>query len=171
MLKLLIQLREGRKADLERHVEEINALLRPPQNLESGDESQSETESAETKSWEGISEHLKVDREAEYIDEDRYTTVTIEAMDASREGLHKPDGDGQPNDAGGRNRRDQDDRTANEGDNVDEKRQWTREMPKDKPDRPKKKKKFRYESKGERRLARVKQKMRNSKRASTRRAA
>jgi ribosomal RNA-processing protein 17 len=170
VLKLLIQLREERKADLERHVEDINALLRPLQNLEGSEESQSETESAGANSWEGISAPPKVDREAEYVDEGRYTTVTVEAMEVSREGLHKADDNGQRNDAGGRNR--QGDRAANEGDNRDEKRKWTREKPKDKADRPKKKnKKFRYESKGERKLARVKQKLRNKKQASARRAA
>jgi ribosomal RNA-processing protein 17 len=142
--------------------------------LESSEESQSETESAETNSWEGISENPKGDGEAEYIDEDRYTTVTVEAINVSREGLHKAgDDDGQHHDAGGRNRQGRGGRAANEGDHMDEQPKWVREKPKDKPDRPKKKtnKKFRYESKGERKLARVKQKMRSSERASARRAA
>jgi hypothetical protein len=56
---------------------------------------------------------------------------------------------------------------------MDGQPKWVGEKPRDKPDRRGKKttKKFRYESKGERKLARVKQKMRSSKRARARRAA
>jgi ribosomal RNA-processing protein 17 len=43
----------------------------------------------EEEDWEGIEEPPAVDYEAEYIDEDKYTTVTVEEMDASREGLLK----------------------------------------------------------------------------------
>jgi ribosomal RNA-processing protein 17 len=39
--------------------------------------------------WEGIEEPPAVDYEAEYIDEDKYTTVTVEEIDSSREGLRK----------------------------------------------------------------------------------
>lgn len=39
--------------------------------------------------WEGFAEPLPVDYEAEYIDEDKYTTVTVEEMDPSREGFFK----------------------------------------------------------------------------------
>lgn len=35
----------------------------------------------------GMEEEL--DREEEYVDEDRFTTVTVEAVDVSRDGLHK----------------------------------------------------------------------------------
>ena len=169
---ILGQLREERKADLERHVQEVNALLQPLQEDESDGEGQSESDSAQADSWDGVSEILGLDHEAEYVDEDRYTTVTIEAMDLSKAGLHKAEDD-QRTDGGV----DQDSKRENGGVTVGgkdlvERRKWTRDKPKERPDHPKKKKqKFRYESKGERKVARVKQKMRNSKQASARRAA
>ena len=164
-----IQLREERKADLERHVQEVNTFLQP---LQDEGESESEPESREAESWDGISEPPNVDYEAEYVDEDRYTTVTVEAMDLSKVGLHiaeeklhkqdRVDGDGQ----------DWSDGVTGRGKNMNEKRKWTREKPKERQDHPKKKKKkFRYECKGERKAARVKDKMRKSKQATARRAA
>jgi ribosomal RNA-processing protein 17 len=172
LLTFLIKLREERKADLERHVQEVNALLKPLEDAENGEESQSEAESRETNSWNGISESPKLDRQAEYVEEDRYTTVTIEAMDVSKEGLLKADDDQQDKDAGDEDSQGEDNRAVKERNDLDKKRKWSREKPKDRLDRPKKKKKkFRYESKAERKVVRVKQKMRNSKQASARRAA
>src|SRR3954464_7489240 len=52
-----------------------------------GEKSESEDENEEE--WDGIEEPPAVDYEAEYIDEDKYTTVTVEEMDPSREGLLK----------------------------------------------------------------------------------
>lgn len=49
----------------------------------------SDEKEADEDDWEGIEEPPAVDYEAEYIDEDKYTTVTVEEMDASREGLLK----------------------------------------------------------------------------------
>jgi ribosomal RNA-processing protein 17 len=171
LITCFIQLREERKADLERHVQEVNTFLQPQQDTETESESESKPESREVESWDGISEPPNVDYEAEYVDEDRYTTVTVDAMDLSKEGLHMAEEDLRK-----QNRVDQDGRGGSDGitgkgEIVGEKRKWTREKPKERQDRPKKKKKFRYESKGERRAARVKDKMRKSKKASARRAA
>lgn len=55
---------------------------------DAGDLSEMEDEKEE-EDWEGIEEPPAVDYEAEYVDEDKYTTVTVEEMDASREGLLK----------------------------------------------------------------------------------
>lgn len=147
-------------------------MLRPLQDGERGEESQSDTESWEKRSWDGIAEPLKLDCEAEYVDVDRFTTVTIEAMDVSKEGLHKADDDQRDKDAADGDSQSEVNRATKQVKDLNEKRKWTREKPKDKLDGPKKKKKkFRYESKGERKVTRVKQKMRNSKQASARRAA
>ena len=167
-----MQLRDERKADLERHVQNVNALLHSPQEDEDDLESQSGLKSQEGDSWDGLSETPKVDHEAEYVDEDRYTTVVIEAMDLSKEGLRKADEDDRGD--GGVDEEDKgEDSRLSTGGKFGEKRKWTKDKPKEKVDRlkKKKKKKFRYESKGERRIARVKQSMRNSKQASARRAA
>jgi ribosomal RNA-processing protein 17 len=166
-----MQLREERTADLERHVQEINALLQPLRDIETESESESKPESREAESWDGISEPPNVDYEAEYVDEDRYTTVTVDTMDLSKEGLHMAEEDLRKQDGVDKDGRGGSDGVAGMGGNVGEKRKWTREKPRERQDRPKKKKKFRYESKGERKAARVKDKMRKSKKASARRAA
>lgn len=170
LMTRFIQLREERKADLERHVQEVNTFLQPLQDIETQSKSESEPESREAESWDGISEPPNVDHEAEYVDEDRYTTVTVEAMDLSKEALHMAEEDLRKQEKVDKDGRSGSDRVTGKGENVGEKRKWTREKPKERQDRPKKKK-FRYESKGERRAARVKDKMRKSKKASARRAA
>lgn len=111
------------------------------------------------KEWEGIEEPPAVDYEAEYIDEDKYTTVTVEEMDPSREGLRK---------------------SVREEDSEEEKEEPAKPTtePEEKPkktwkkstDKPKKKKKqFRYESKQDRKLTLAKQRLSKSKKAAARR--
>ena len=105
------------------------------------------------------------DHEAEYIDEEKYTTVTVEEMDVSREGLHKLD---RVEDNGSED--DEQHNEVNERPNADSRRKWTRETPRDKVQKPrKKKKKFRYENKAERKQARLKEKAKNSRQAQARR--
>jgi ribosomal RNA-processing protein 17 len=172
LMMCFIQLREERKADLERHVQEANTFLQPLQDIETEGESENEPESREAESWDGISEPPNVDHEAEYVDEDRYTMVTVEAMDLSKVGLHIAEENLRKQDRVDEDGQDGSNRVTGKGENMNEKRKWTREKPKERQDHPKKKKKkFRYESKGERKAARVKDKMRKSKQATARRAA
>lgn len=78
-----------------------------------------------------------IDQEEEFVDEDKYTTVTIESVGISKHGFEKRGGEDEP-EAGQK-----------------EKREWTKERPKS--NKPKKKKiKFRYETKAERKAERVK---------------
>jgi ribosomal RNA-processing protein 17 len=84
-----------------------------------------------------------VDHEEEYIDEDRYTTVTIESVAVSRDGFEKPPKAGEDNE--------QDEAVPPQGDNPENGESKAKE-PK------KKKKKFRYETKFERQLTDRKQK-------------
>ena len=68
-------------------MEAVNALLVEAKTpgIDDSDDSKDEV-------WNGISDDHPlelIDHEAEYIDEDRYTTVTVEAVDVSKEGLHK----------------------------------------------------------------------------------
>ncbi|KAI9833452.1 MAG: hypothetical protein M1819_003610 [Sarea resinae] len=141
-------LREERKADLQRHVETVNAMLRKA----NGEDEESDKGSSENEEWGGFEEPPPVDHEAEYIDEDRYTTVTVEEMDLSKEGLHQDerkaeeagDEDGKTKVADG----------SSKAENTTKKRIWS----KDRPDKPKKKKKkFRYESKADRKVTRRKE--------------
>lgn len=159
-------MRDERKADLERHVAEVNALLDPPEAVD-GDGSDDDGDTAEE--WNGAEEVPPIDHEAEYIDEDKYTTVTVEAMDLSKEGLHKVEQEGRKQEeevVPEVEEKDAEPRDATEP----KKRTWTKEKPKDRADKPKqKKKKFRYETKSERKFTRMKQGARNSREAKARR--
>jgi len=151
-VRLREQMREQRREDLDKHVAEFNAELRK-QNPDLSDlESDAEVvDSGKQEEWEGIDENESVAQEDEYVDEDKYTTVTVEPM-------------------GGMSEEDEDQDTrhstqaAAHGDKgtagVTKKRPWSKSasdangVSKPKP----KKKKFRYESKAERAMTRKKQK-------------
>lgn len=120
------------------------------------------SEQEEEDDWNGIEEPPAVDYEAEYIDEDKYTTVTVEEMDASREGLLKSA---------------QEDDTDNEEEKpkpVESKEADTKTAKKRKPRSAaseaarKKKRNFRYESKEVRRETMRKQRNVKSKKAKAR---
>lgn len=116
--------------------------------------------------WSGISdaEPPPIDHEAEYIDEDKYTTVTVEAMDVTREGLFKAE----------QQEVKEDEKKAadtSEEPTSDKKRKWTKDKPKDAAHKTKKKKRnFRYESKAERKATRSKERSKNHKQARERRS-
>jgi ribosomal RNA-processing protein 17 len=98
--------------------------------------------------------------DAEYVDEDKYTTVTVEAMDNSADDEEPADVVGVPGKAAD---------AATRKDEVEKKkRPWAKG--KDGEDKKRvKKKKFRYESKAERSLTRQKQKSKSSAAAKARR--
>ncbi|KAL8692012.1 MAG: hypothetical protein Q9224_004048 [Gallowayella concinna] len=169
-------LRENRRADLEKHVEAVNAAVRDAENTfevkGSGDE--------EKKSWDDLEElwnelegPVKVDREDDYLDEDKHTVVTVEAVDISHEGLQKrqegSDGEdidppatkhtvvdiGKASDA------------STEKTNLD-KRSRSNASLKSQP--KKKRKKFRYENKAERKVTRMKERSGGKAKAKERRS-
>lgn len=118
--------------------------------------------------WTGLTdrEPPPIDHEAEYIDEDKYTTITIETMDVTREGLFKAEQDGDQEEASGEKGP-----VASERPSEKKKRQWTKKKPKDEAHKHKKKKRnFRYESKAERKMTRTKERSKNRKQARERRA-
>lgn len=150
-------------------MQEVNALLKPLAALD-GSEDEKENSNAEAE-WSGLSdpEPEPVDHEAEYIDEDKYTTVTVEAMDVTREGLFKAEQDeteekGQSQEA--------DDSKPEDPSTEKKKRIWSKAKPKDGAEKPRRKRKrnFRYEGKVERKMARSKEKARNHKQARERRS-
>ena len=118
----------------------------------------------EEEDWEGIEEPPAVDYEAEYVDEDKYTTVTVEEMDASREGLLKA-------------------ARGEDSENEEEKKhpvESTEDETKTKKRKPrnaasqaarKKKRNFRYETKVERKQTMLKQRAVKAKRAKARKGA
>jgi ribosomal RNA-processing protein 17 len=137
--------------------------------LDNGDTDEEVEDGEDAEDWEGIAdpEPPPVDHEAEYVDEDKYTTVTVEAMDVTREGLFKADQEEQedPTKDGG----EMPDPAAAEPQPEKKKRIWSKDNPKDKTHKPKKKRNFRYESKAERKVTRTKQRSKSSKQARERR--
>lgn len=106
--------------------------------------------------WNGIEEAEEavpiIDHEEEYVDEDRYTTVTVEEVDISKEGLHKlADEEGDETMEAEESKKAKDEKV---------KKTW--------PKKPRKQK-FRYESKAERKFTRGKQKAGNKTKADARR--
>ncbi|KAM0204300.1 hypothetical protein ACHAPA_007777 [Fusarium lateritium] len=146
-LEMRKQIREERKRDVEEHVETVNRLLR---ESEAAGAVGLESEEEEGEEWDGFPDQPQldiVDHEEEYIDEDRYTTVTVESVSVTRDGLHKPQVD------------DPEKEEDKKEEPKDDKTEKSRREPK------KKKKKFRYESKFDRQLTNRKQKIKRAKRA------
>ncbi|OHE95906.1 nucleolar protein 12 [Colletotrichum orchidophilum] len=138
------QIRQERQREVEDHVNAVSALLKEAQAADSdGDQ---EINGEDFEEWDGIDEPAKdqvgiVDYEDEYIDEDRYTSVKVEAISVTRDGLEKIHQDGDEEENGS-----QDESKANKAasDSKPIKSKDRKEWPK--------KKKFRYETKLERSL-------------------
>ena len=145
-------MREERKKELEAHVEAVNAILND------GWIPDEEADAWEGE-WGGISDDDEVvvpelvDHEEEYIDEDKYTIVTVEEVDVSRGGLQRVVDEES-----------EDTLEAEVQPVKKEEEKKTKQWPK-KP----RKKKFTYESKAERKITRGKQKAGNKARADARR--
>ncbi|EAQ86451.1 hypothetical protein CHGG_07704 [Chaetomium globosum CBS 148.51] len=144
------QIREERKQAVEDHVQAINKILREAEHAGTGDQDQNDSEGE----WGGLSDtdipEAPIDMEEEYIDEDKYTTVTVEAVSVDRDGLHKPELEKPSEDAGPK----QEGASAEEDSKKDAKR----------PKYPaKKNKKFRYENKFERAVEARKQRSKRRK--------
>jgi len=147
-------MREQRKTDLESHLKQFNAELRkqnPDLPSESEDDDEEEGEEA---TFEGFGAVDDVDgQEDEYVDEDKYTTVTVEAMGGSDDEEDKSAHVPKP----------EEDPTAFA---KPKKRPTTKEGK-----LKQKRRNFRYETKAERKVTRDKQKKRNHKEAANRREA
>ncbi|KAF6227419.1 hypothetical protein HO133_008863 [Letharia lupina] len=164
-------LREGRKADLEKHVQAVNSMIREADGVAS--DSSEEGVEGEGELWDGIKDNHDplVDHEDEYMDDDRFTTVTVEAVDVSKDGLQKAIQDAEnEGEASGTDRPDGKPQgtTALQGRTGSEKgkRVWTKEAP---SGPRKRKKKFRYENKAERKATRYKERSGNKAKAKARR--
>jgi ribosomal RNA-processing protein 17 len=148
-------LREERRQELEAHVEAVNALLAEANTpgIDDSDDSKDEV-------WDGIPDDHPlepIDHEAEYIDEDRYTTVTVEAVDVSKEGLRKIAEDEDTEEVDSRDHKISVD--ATETKTGANRKIWPKKT----------RKKFRYESKAERKVTKGKQKAGNKAKADARR--
>ncbi|KAH7166243.1 nucleolar protein 12-domain-containing protein [Dactylonectria macrodidyma] len=141
-IELRKQARDDRRREVEEHVSTVNRLLQ--ESEVAGSVEQGSDDSADE--WDGFPDQPNldiVDHEEEYIDEDRYTTVTVESVSVSRDGLYKPQVEEVEEET--------DNRDTKEGEEEDSR-----------PERPKKKKKkFRYETKIERQLTERKRRMKS----------
>ena len=154
-------MRDERKADLEKHVEAVNAMVKGDVYGSDRKDDDWEVREEGTGEWDGISEVPDVDREEKYIDEDKFTVVTVEAVEVGKEGLHKvrdkDEGDG--------------DDVEPQGDEGSDRRMaktsWANQRPAGGV--KKKKKKFRYESKAERKSTRRKERTGSKAKAKMRR--
>jgi len=108
------------------------------------------SQNSDLEEWSGIQDatvEQAIDEEEEYIDEDRYTTVTVESVSVTRDGLEKPGNDSEDEQDGDR----AGDTNAGQGSES----AGTEAKARTKP--PPKKKKFRYEKKFDRKVTELKQ--------------
>ena len=113
--------------------------------------------------WSGFQDDQTVEpinHEAEYIDEARYTTVTVEAVDVSKEGLHKVEEEDKSEQNGNEHRKNSPGAAKANSESIS-KKVWPKKT---------RKKKFRYESKAERKVTMVKQKAGNHIKADARKS-
>jgi ribosomal RNA-processing protein 17 len=159
-------MREQRTAEFQQAVDEHRKQL---ERIADGNESDDKESGSAKESdggdeeWEGFEEPPAVDYEAEYIDEDKYTTVTVEEMDATREGLLK---------SRKQENSDEDEETQPDAQEVEQKPDAppTRAKSTKSSTKPKKKKaRFRYESKEDRKINDLKLRMSKKKKAAARR--
>ena len=160
---------------MKNHVEAVNALLRQQADRETSEGSEESGGDEEEEEWIGFDDlpdnkPAPIDHEDEYIDEDRYTTVTVESIDITKSGIHKSvsadagseEDDPVSGDAAAR------EKGMTEGRGMVGRRPSAKEKPSGKP--KVKKKKFRYLSKGDRKAVRMKERSGNKAKAKARRA-
>ena len=148
-------------------MEAVNSMLRKQKRASS--ESSDEESLLEVEQWDGIVEDTSMDHKDEYVDEDRYTTVTVEAVDVSRDGLHKTNMDDEEDQAPPIEGLIEGETTKSGTREWQDGKQEKRLRTKEPPSGPKKrKKKFRYESKAERKVNRYKERSGNKAKAKAR---
>ncbi|KAK3403278.1 nucleolar protein 12-domain-containing protein [Sordaria brevicollis] len=158
-IRLRKEIREERQKNLEEHIQTVHKLLHEAELAGTDDKN---TEKKSDDEWDGISddevaEEPALDLEEEYIDEDRYTTVTVEAVSVDRDGIHKP-----------RTLKDEEEEESekNKKKKAAEEAALKEAEKKSKRNFPekKKKRKFTYESKHERNVSERKQRAKKAKR-------
>lgn len=156
-----MQLREERKQELEAHVNAVNTLLAESKVPALMHE---ETSGDDSDGWGGFEADADlvlepIDREEEYIDEDKYTTVTVESVDVSKRGMDRILREGEEDEETIQRRKKAEDAKRKLEEEQANKKSWPKKD---------KKKKFRYESKAERKVTRMKQKSGNKSKAAAR---
>lgn len=176
-------MRDQRQKDLDSHVQAVNEILKKSREGESDAEepevgSAVDGQTVDVEDEAELASRAEIPRhEDEYIDEEKYTTVTIEAMDGSAseeesgEDSESEDGEGGAKDDGKTKVRATVKEIVMPDGTIKKKRIWTKDKPTVAKQKKKKVKKFRYESKMERKATRSKQRARNNDAAKTRREA
>ncbi|KAI0397262.1 nucleolar protein 12-domain-containing protein [Xylariaceae sp. FL0594] len=150
------QIREERKREIEEHVQNVHDALKKAAQAGYIDSEEGESSGDDaTEEWGGFQDVPAaqtdlVDHEEEYVDEDRYTTVTVESVNVTKDGLTS-------------SRPDEEDSAAEEQKATEKNAQALpeRRSKRDQPEKKKKKQKFRYETKLERQITNIKQKAKN----------
>jgi ribosomal RNA-processing protein 17 len=148
----------------------VNALIKEANGVvDDGDEDAGSGTEGEDKEWTGFEEPPAINHEAEYVDEDKYTTVTVESVNISRDGFDRAEDESEVGSAqeGSESKDNSGQATANA--QSTKKRTWTKKNPKS--TKPKKKKKFRYEAPAERKASRMRERSKGKEQAKARRAA
>ena len=171
------QLREERRADLERHVEAVNAVLRNEDAAEANarDTGTISVERPRGDHEKAPQEELQVDREDEYEDEDISTMVTVEAVEVDRDGFKKIKANKEEDEEHSSDvmlsEKPSDDALhgAIQGHDAGGKAPWTKEAPRNAKSKIKKKP-FKYESKADRKMTRFKSRAKGKKQAKERKS-
>ncbi|KAL9022560.1 MAG: hypothetical protein Q9185_000270 [Variospora sp. 1 TL-2023] len=160
-------LRDNRRVDREKHVEAVNAAVRNVEGVVESDIS-SDDHSAQSEKREDTKD---VDHEDEYLDDDRHTVVTVEAVDISHDGLQRRQADlGSEDEETQTSRRTTNERRNADGMMMKGSRTGSGKQRQEPDARPKKRKsKFRYESKAERKVTRFKERSGSKAKARARR--
>ena len=171
------QVREERKKEVEEHVQNVTAILKEAARAgyideednmsDDDDDREGGRREGPTGEWDGFEDTPAatagepLDHEEEYVDEDRFTTVTVESVNVSRDGLVKPDDDDDDGQEDGQAGKEEQAGGSGSGDRrQSNSKKMTRE-----PTNKKKKQKFRYESKTERLQEQRRQKARKKRKA------
>ncbi|RMY63629.1 hypothetical protein D0864_08762 [Hortaea werneckii] len=136
------EMRKQKKEDLEKHVREVNQELRKQnpdlEGKDDGEESDAEDGDEEWKGFEEGDAKDGIGEDEEYVDEDKYTTVTVEAMGGSDDDDEEESG--EPIKAAA-SAQVAEQKTANGDNKTEKKRAWSKKNPNEKPKQ--KKHKFR----------------------------
>jgi ribosomal RNA-processing protein 17 len=162
-------MREQRREEIEEQIEAVNREWKKYNQIESDGDGEEGSESGEDVAWEGFEEEAPppISKVDEYIDEDKYATVTVESVDITRDGFKT--GTSEDEDAR-RSSGDEGEQVKGKTDGPPTvKKKWTKEYPRSNKSK-KKKKTFRYESKEERKANRMKERTKNRAQAQARRA-
>lgn len=141
----------------------------PPANIAQDAGSDEDVSEVEDSEWNGLEaqKHEPVDHEDEYIDEDKFTTVTVEEVNINRDGIARLRGSDEDEAEPGESAPSD---TVSAEPNKPKQLQGKKVNERDKKAK-KRKRNFRYESPADRKLNRAKERAKKSKQARLRKGA